>query len=366
MKNNNSNNSNNCSSSNKWNRKILNFLWLMILMSVIVTTFNYQYLDEVITLKMFMLHRVFIPGAIMSVVVLYLEYHLKMQSKHFQYYMIVSVIFVINLLMIVHYRIIRSFLPVYTLPIFISVFSRESIKIRFAFALSLISFYIQNYFLGRFNFDIVSVITFTAILFSSYVLGVEIIKRYEEINEDLKIAITNEKELFYKTIYMEKLSKTDLATGLYNHKTFHEYLDKLLSHYEEERFELHLALFDLDKFKSVNDTYGHAVGDVVIANSAEIIKECIGSNDFAARYGGEEFAVIFTEKSANEVRVVLENIREKMESYKYKEMYYNNVTVSVGFVSAVECSEKDEIFKMADRRLYKAKVEGRNQVVYYD
>jgi diguanylate cyclase (GGDEF)-like protein len=212
----------------------------------------------------------------------------------------------------------------------------------------------------------VSVITFSAILFSAYVLGIEIIKRYEEINEDLKVAISNEKELFYKTIYMEKLSKTDLATGLYNHKTFHEYLDKLLSHFEEEKFELHLALFDLDRFKSVNDTYGHEVGDVVIVDSSKIIKECISSNDFAARYGGEEFAVIFTEKNGDEVKKIIEIIRGKIENHRYKEMFYNNVTVSIGFVSAVECSEKDEMFKMADRRLYKAKLEGRNQIVYYD
>jgi diguanylate cyclase (GGDEF)-like protein len=268
--------------------------------------------------------------------------------------------------MIIHYRIIRSFLPIYTIPIFISVFSRESSKIRFAFALSLLSFYIQNYFFGKLDFDIVSVITFSAILFSAYVLGIEIIKRYEEINEDLKVAISNEKELFYKTIYMEKLSKTDLATGLYNHKTFHEYLDKLLSHFEEEKFELHLALFDLDRFKSVNDTYGHEVGDVVIVDSSKIIKECISSNDFAARYGGEEFAVIFTEKNGDEVKKIIEIIRGKIENHRYKEMFYNNVTVSIGFVSAVECSEKDEMFKMADRRLYKAKLEGRNQIVYYD
>jgi two-component system cell cycle response regulator len=165
---------------------------------------------------------------------------------------------------------------------------------------------------------------------------------------------------------MEKLAKTDLATGLYNHKAFYEHLEKLLNDYEKGHFEFHLALFDLDKFKSVNDTYGHAVGDIVIANSAKFIKENLRAKDFAARYGGEEFAVIFCGRGVEEVKATLENIRQKMEETLYKEMGDKNVTVSIGFVSIGECINKKNIFKIADKRLYKAKSQGRNRIISED
>lgn len=347
-----------------WNRKLLNYLWISVILTVVVPIINFHYVDkEKFTLCLFLIDRVLKPTAIIVVFMLCLEYLIRKNYSQVQYFLISVVAIIANLLMYIHIEAIHAILPVYTIPIFISVFTRESRKIKFAFGISLFSFFMLNIFVKELDFDKVELISFTAILFSAYVLGIEIIKRYEEINEDLKIAISNEKELFYKTIYMEKLSKTDLATNLYNHRTFHEYLEKLFSHYEEEEFELHLALFDLDKFKDINDTYGHSVGDLVIERSAKLIKENISANDFAARYGGEEFAVIFTEKSAHEIIDLLEKIRKKIENLIYEEMDGKNVTVSIGFSSANESKNKEEIFKKADSRLYIAKSNGRNRLI---
>lgn len=350
-----------------WDRKLLNYLWISVILSVIVPIVNFNYVDkEKFTFFMFMFDRVIKPTVIILFFMFALEYIVRKRCACSQYFLIMVVAFIANILMFIHVEAVYAITPIYTIPIFISVFTRESKKIRFAFFVSILSFFFVDFMMEEVSFDRVELITFTAILFSAYILGVAIIRRYEEINENLKVVISNEKELYYKTIYMEKLAKTDLATGLYNHKSFYEYLDKLLYQYENEEFEFHLALFDLDKFKSVNDTYGHAVGDIVIANSAKFIKENVRANDFAARYGGEEFAVLFYNRSAEEIKSTLENIRQKMEATQYKEMGDKNVTVSIGFVSISECINKVNIFRVADERLYRAKSGGRNRIVSCD
>lgn len=255
-------------------------------------------------------------------------------------------------------------LSMYMIPIFLSVFTLDIFKIKFAFIISFISIFFINTYTNILVLDIVSFISFSAILASAYFLGIKLTIRYKELNENLITSIKNEQELFYKNIYMERLSKIDLATNLYNHKTFHEYLEKLLIQYKEDEFELHLALLDLDKFKEVNDTYGHSTGDCVISKTAKILLENVDSNDFVARYGGEEFAIIFTEKNRTKALELVETIRRKVEENTYIEMNNKNITISIGFASAHENYSKNDLFNLADNRLYCAKHHGRNQVIF--
>jgi diguanylate cyclase (GGDEF)-like protein len=127
-------------------------------------------------------------------------------------------------------------------------------------------------------------------------------------------------------VKMEKMSKMDLPTNLYNHKTFHEHLERLWESFKQNSIEFHLAVLDLDNFKKINDVFGHAVGDVVIRETAEIINAFVDTNDYASRYGGEEFAILFTEKSLHSCLVTLELIRKSLEAFKFDDMGSNNVT----------------------------------------
>ena len=95
---------------------------------------------------------------------------------------------------------------------------------------------------------------------------------------------------------MDKLTKTDALTDLYNHMTFHEYFEKLIEQHEQNGLPLQLAIFDIDNFKLVNDMFGHRAGDAVLQRVSELIRSKVSTNDFVARYGGEEFAILFTDK----------------------------------------------------------------------
>lgn len=161
---------------------------------------------------------------------------------------------------------------------------------------------------------------------------------------------------------MERLTKIDLATNLYNHKTFHQYLNELVMQHHKAPFDLSLALLDLDHFKKVNDTYGHGAGDMVIAETAVLIKNIIESDDFVARYGGEEFAIIFTGKKPQRCLILLEQIREELSSKRFEAMPNVQVTISIGYVNMKEGMSKNQLFNLADEKLYQAKENGRNQI----
>ncbi|ASA19996.1 hypothetical protein B9T62_03770 [Paenibacillus donghaensis] len=112
-----------------------------------------------------------------------------------------------------------------------------------------------------------------------------VIVRAREARDHMEQLTKSEQSLMVERAISDKLLKIDALTGLYNHKTFHEYLDSLLEQCESNGLRLQLALFDIDNFKRVNDTYGHWVGDLVLKEVASKVMGMIGLNDFAARYG---------------------------------------------------------------------------------
>ncbi len=174
-----------------------------------------------------------------------------------------------------------------------------------------------------------------------------------------------QKELIETNKRLERLSITDGLTKLYNHRHFQ---DELMRAFEEsERYgrPLSLAIVDLDFFKKINDTYGHAVGDEVLKTVSHIFQDSIRSTDLAARYGGEEFAVMMPETELAEALVFAEKIRTLVESQTVKTQAGTvSVTVSIG-VGSVPHSRihtAKELVVAADKALYRAKRNGRNQV----
>lgn len=195
------------------------------------------------------------------------------------------------------------------------------------------------------------------------VMAQAVIIRARETREYLEQLTKSEQGLMVERAISDKLLKMDALTGLYNHKSFHEYLDSLLEQCECNGLRLQLALFDIDNFKRVNDTYGHWVGDLVLKEVAAKAGGLIGLNDFAARYGGEEFAVIFTDKSLQEAYAAVEKMRVSIAAMEHPYAGGKPITVSIGLCDYQLGDGKEVLFRKTDHALYTAKRGGKNAVV---
>jgi len=166
------------------------------------------------------------------------------------------------------------------------------------------------------------------------------------------------------SLLMERLSKTDALTGLFNHKMFYEYLEQTLGEMEKGLLSnVQLAVIDIDNFKQINDSYGHATGDLIVKRVADAIRSNKTSTDFVARYGGEEFAIIFRDKPIQQAFQIAENIRLELEQLHHPEIGHQPVTISIGLKQAREGMSKSELFEQADELMYAAKRLGKNRTV---
>jgi diguanylate cyclase (GGDEF)-like protein/PAS domain S-box-containing protein len=201
---------------------------------------------------------------------------------------------------------------------------------------------------------------------SSYWTDTTIFPKYNDKND-----ITG-----YTTIYhdstdkkrIEKLSLTDVLTGLHNRRSFNETLNKELSRAMRDKKMLGFAMLDIDYFKQYNDHYGHQKGDEVLRAIGQTLKQTLGrSSDFCYRLGGEEFGVIFSNLSANEALSFTEIVRKAIENLAIEHLWGcegNIVTASFGLLSINPAPgiTVDTIYQKADQALYQAKEGGRNRV----
>jgi two-component system, cell cycle response regulator len=163
----------------------------------------------------------------------------------------------------------------------------------------------------------------------------------------------------------ERLATTDGLTGLVNHRTFQARLDEHLLAAERYGKKLSLLLCDIDHFKSVNDTYGHPVGDQVLRAVARTLANEARGTDVVARYGGEEFAVVMPETDTGGALVIAERIRERVGALVLEtEQGPLRVTMSLGVATFPDdAARKAGLVERADGCLYHAKRHGRNQSV---
>jgi two-component system, cell cycle response regulator len=164
---------------------------------------------------------------------------------------------------------------------------------------------------------------------------------------------------------MEKMATTDGLTGLLNHRTFQTRFDEALAASHRYGRKLSFILTDVDKFKNVNDTHGHPMGDQVLKGVARILKEQARDTDIVARYGGEEFAIVMPETDAHGAHVIAERIRERLMKEVFQtEQGPLKVTLSLGIATCPDSSkEKHQLIELADQCLYFCKRNGRNQSV---
>lgn len=163
-----------------------------------------------------------------------------------------------------------------------------------------------------------------------------------------------------------ELAVRDGLTRAFIHRFFQNRLDyemRVGIRYMGKRV-ISLAMVDIDNFKKINDAHGHLVGDQILRDIAKIIMRNIRITDWVARYGGEEFAIILPEMDLEEAGIICENIRKKIEAFRFS--YANlslKVTVSFGVASFPDFAKtKEDLIDKADKALYRSKLEGRNKV----
>ena len=189
-------------------------------------------------------------------------------------------------------------------------------------------------------------------------------------NKTLRAKIILFGEITDSVLLMKKLENAayiDALTGLYNRKHFSELANVDIERAIRLNQSVYVAMLDLDFFKNVNDTYGHAAGDMVLKTTGEIIHNTIRSYDLLGRYGGEEYVLLLTALDETEAYKLMERIRENMENtvmrYEGKKI---KITCSIGLAKFFEKDTLEDAIKKADIALYAAKNAGRNQVKIHD
>ena len=179
-------------------------------------------------------------------------------------------------------------------------------------------------------------------------------------------AVAVENAIVYEQV--ENLAATDALTGLYNRRYLEQALARELSRAERTSSSLALLMLDIDHFKGFNDSYGHAMGDVVLKKVATTLGKTLRKADVLARFGGEEFVVLLPNVTPDGAADSAERIRARVEKAKlHPGGPRKRVTVSVGLAMYPDHAvQKDDLLKAADRALYRAKESGRNRVCHYE
>lgn len=169
---------------------------------------------------------------------------------------------------------------------------------------------------------------------------------------------------YHEEIY--RLTIIDALTEIHNKRYFIEFLSRSLSCAIRYRRPLSLIMFDIDKFKSINDQLGHLGGDYTLRELAGCIKRGVRREDLFARYGGEEFALVMPETVREDALTVAEHLRRMVEQHPFQ--YLNHrypVTISLGVAATngETWMATSELIRQADENLYEAKRRGRNRVV---
>ncbi len=163
---------------------------------------------------------------------------------------------------------------------------------------------------------------------------------------------------------LEHLSSTDQLTSLANRRKLEEYLEQKLKEANRGGF-FSIIMIDIDKFKLINDTYGHEIGDHVLIHTAHLMQETIRNSDLLGRWGGEEFLLILPQTDLKGALIMAEQLRSKIYNFTF-ENYPNHVSMSLGVTHYHNGDTHNTIVKRADNALYQAKNTGRNKVAYED
>ncbi|MBN1962099.1 MAG: diguanylate cyclase [Deltaproteobacteria bacterium] len=176
---------------------------------------------------------------------------------------------------------------------------------------------------------------------------------------------TLQDELKEKNVRLLELSRTDALTGLSNVRHLLEVISVELPRAERYQTSLAFLMLDVDNFKQLNDQYGHQAGDAGLQKVAEILQAGIRQYDVAARYGGDEFALLLPQADVEGAMACGERCRQDIEKITISGSKPPVLTASIGIVlyPNPKVKKTDDLIRLADNALYKAKKDGRNRIV---
>ncbi|WP_135551423.1 GGDEF domain-containing protein [Paenibacillus cymbidii] len=350
----------------QWNRKILNAYWLVLIISIVgeLAGALFIFVQQSRPLGEYLLYSLLLPTAVVTVTIAAAEWINRSVPAWSNYWLITTGTVIAAEYVAIQPKVNGIHLA-FILPLLASVFYFQWRKVLFSYGLNVLAVLVIFGFSQSYSYtadwrEMVSALT---VMTCGVVLTLGIMSRGAEIQRYLVRTMQEQQELLVRNTMMEKLSKTDALTELYNHKTFHGYLDKLIEQSERTGMKLQLALIDIDNFKKINDTFGHWVGDLILRRVADGIRHSLAADDFAARYGGEEFAVIVADKSDETAYRAAESIRLAIAGERHDELNGHPVTVSIGVCAYETGLGKEALFKGADAALYEAKRGGKNRTI---
>lgn len=181
--------------------------------------------------------------------------------------------------------------------------------------------------------------------------------------EELIWRVNQNVELLDQMMQLRDASITDSMTGIHNRHYLFQTGEKLFENARRKNLQICVGMVDIDLFKKVNDTYGHACGDDVITEVARTLQKSIRKTDIVARTGGEEFVIITSNHMGQSGADLFENVRRKIEGLSIETHGYKiETTISIGVTTVLE-DRFEGMLKKADELLYQAKESGRNKVV---
>jgi diguanylate cyclase (GGDEF)-like protein len=190
------------------------------------------------------------------------------------------------------------------------------------------------------------------------------VRRQRSVLEKQRAHLESTNEQLERAMHsLEEIAVRDQLTGLFNRRHFIERLAGELARADRTGQGFHLALVDLDHFKTINDNFGHNAGDEVLKNFARVARDSLRKSDLLARYGGEEFIILFPDGDIEAITAVMERLREAFGSCEHgKDLGDLRITLSAGITSWRPHDSVETITERADEALYKAKEKGRNRI----
>ena len=182
--------------------------------------------------------------------------------------------------------------------------------------------------------------------------------RLKQMHDDVSVAKAR----------LEKLAVRDELTGLYNYRYLHTRMNEEFKRAERYRDPLACAMLDIDHFKGVNDSFGHATGDRVIAEVASRLRNAVREIDVVARYGGEEFLLVLPSTHFTGALIVADRVWRSVGSEPFEvdgQAHHITVSVGVALYPSRDVKSKDQLIKAADKALYQAKEDGRDRICVF-
>ncbi|MEN4046301.1 diguanylate cyclase [Sulfurimonas sp. NWX367] len=182
------------------------------------------------------------------------------------------------------------------------------------------------------------------------------VRYFVSTSRDITQRVALEKEL-------QKLATKDALTGLYNRYKMSILIEDEIKRTKRYGEVFSLLMLDIDKFKNVNDTYGHDVGDYILQELSRIVLQTIRKTDSFGRWGGEEFMLLAPHTNTQQAMELAQKIRKSVEEHPFE--HVEKITVSIGVTEYINGEKETSLLKRVDQALYEAKASGRNRVVFF-